>query len=104
RRRMRLRRGRARSALGAWWWTLRRFRRILRERRTARRGRRIDDHDLDELRARGALRGFVAEQVATDDRLRSLTDASRSAVSAASVGHRQPPFAVAAALAFPGIA
>src|SRR5262245_17840572 len=96
---MTLRRGRARSALGAWWWNLRRFRRILRERRTARRGRRIDDHDLDELRARGALRGFVAEQVATDDRLRSLTDASRSAVSAASVGTRQPLFALAAALA-----
>jgi len=95
-----LRRGTARSALGAWWWNLRRLGRVRRERRTARRDPRIDDRDLDELRARGAaLRGFVTEQVATDDRLRSFTDAGRSAVSAASVGTRQPLFALAAALA-----
>ena len=95
-----LRRGRVRSALGAWWWNLRRFRDVRRERRTARRRRRIDDRDLNDLRARGAqLRGVVAEHVATDDRLRSLTDASRSAVSAATVGARQPMSALAVAVA-----
>jgi GT2 family glycosyltransferase len=95
-----LHRGKPRSALGAWWWNLRRFGEIRRERRTARHRRRVDDRDLNELRAHGGqLRGVMAEHVATDDRLRSLTDASRSAVSAATVGARQPLFALAVALA-----
>ncbi|HYV59204.1 MAG TPA: glycosyltransferase, partial [Acidimicrobiia bacterium] len=95
-----LRRGRAHSALGAWWWNLRHFRDVRRERRATRGARRIDDRDLDELRARsGQLRTVVAEQVATDERLRSLGDAGRSAVSKASVGARQPLFALGVALA-----
>src|SRR4029450_7782091 len=50
-------------------------------------------------RARDArLRGLVAENVATDERLRSFTDASRSAVSTATVGARPPLFALAVAL------
>ncbi|HEY4402902.1 MAG TPA: glycosyltransferase family 2 protein, partial [Acidimicrobiia bacterium] len=95
-----LRRGRARSTLGAWWWNLRHFREIGRGRRRARRGRRIDDRDLRQLRARGTrMRGFVAEHVASDDRMRSIADASRSAVSAATESTRQPLFALAALLA-----
>ncbi|HKF92011.1 MAG TPA: glycosyltransferase family 2 protein [Acidimicrobiia bacterium] len=95
-----LRRGRVRSALGAWWWNLRHFRGIRRARRQARRDRRIDDRELHDLRARGArLRGFVAEHVATDDRVRSFADAGRSAVSAATERTRQPLFALAAVLA-----
>ena len=95
-----LRRGKTRSALGAWWWNLRRFREVRREGQRARRNRQVDDRDLDELRAHGTrLRGFVAENVATDERLRSFTDAGRSAVSAATVGARQPLFALAAVLA-----
>src|SRR5215218_7849018 len=55
-----LRRGRVRSALGAWWWNLRHFRGIRRARRQARRDRRIDDRELHDLRARGArLRALV---------------------------------------------
>src|SRR5262245_60469930 len=95
-----LRRGRTHSALGAWWWNLRRFGEIRRERSAARRDRRIDDGDLDELRARSTrLRVVVAEQVATDDRLRSLGDAGRSAASAATTGARQPLFALLVGLA-----
>lgn len=95
-----LRRGRVRSSLGAWWWNLRHFREIRRARRQARRGRRVDDRDLRQLRARGAgLRGFVAEHVASDDRMRSIADASRSAVSVATERTRQPLFALAAVLA-----
>jgi GT2 family glycosyltransferase len=95
-----LRRGKTRSALGAWWWNLRRFREVRRERQSARRNRHVADRDLEALRAHGArLRGFVAETVATDERLRSFTDASRSAVSAATVGARQPLFALAVVLA-----
>ncbi len=95
-----LRRGRVRSALGAWWWSFRHFGEIRRDRRKARRGRRVEDRDLRELQVSGArMRGFVAQHVATDDRVRSLADASRSAVSAASVGARQPLFALAAVVA-----
>jgi GT2 family glycosyltransferase len=95
-----LRRGRVRSTLGAWWWNLRHFREIGRGRRRARQGRRIDDRDLRQLRARGTrMRGFVAEHVASDDRMRSIADASRSAVSAATESTRQPLFALAALLA-----
>jgi GT2 family glycosyltransferase len=95
-----LRRGRVRSALGAWWWNLRRFGRIRRARRQPRRDRRIDDRDLRPLRARGAhLRGFVAEHVATDDRVRSFADVGRSAVSAATERTRQPLFALVGVLA-----
>src|SRR5262245_39069214 len=95
-----LRRGRTHSALGAWWSNLHRFREIRRERSAARRDRRIDDGDLDELRARSTrLRVVVTEQVATDDRLRSLGDAGRSVVSAATTGARQPLFALLVGLA-----
>jgi GT2 family glycosyltransferase len=95
-----LRRGRVRSALGAWWWNLRHFREIRRGRRNARYDRRVDDRELRPLRARGtSMRGFVTEYVATDDRVRSLAEASRSAVSAAAHGIRQPLFALVAVLA-----
>jgi GT2 family glycosyltransferase len=95
-----LRRGRVRSTLGAWVWNLRHFREIRRERRQARPGRRIDDRDLRQLRARGTwMRGLVAEHVASDDRVRSIADASRSAVSAATERTRQPLIALATVLA-----
>jgi hypothetical protein len=94
-----LRRGRVRSALGAWWWNLRRFRQIRRARRQARRQRRVDDRDLRELQASGArLRGFVAQHVATDERVRSIADAGRSAVSTATERSRQPILALIAVL------
>ena len=94
------RRGRVRSALGGWWWNLRHLGGIRRARRRARRNRRVDDRDLRELHARGTrMSGFVTEHVATDDRVRSIADASRSAVSAATESTRQPLFALAAALA-----
>jgi GT2 family glycosyltransferase len=95
-----LRRGRVRSALGPWLWNLRRFGHIRRTRREARRDRRVDDRDLRGLQARGTrLRGFVAEHVATDDRVRSIADASRSAVSSATGGVGQWLFALVTVLA-----
>jgi GT2 family glycosyltransferase len=94
------RRGRVRSALGAWWWNLRHFGGVRRARRRTRRHRRVDDGDLRELQARSVrLRGLVTEHVATDDRMRSIADASRSAVAAATQSSRQPLFALTAALA-----
>jgi hypothetical protein len=95
------RRRRMRSSLGAWWWNFRHFGEIRRARRRARRERRVDDSDLHELQVRGArLRGFVAHHVATEERIRSLADASRSALSAATGGARQPLFALVTLLAF----
>ncbi len=95
-----LRGGRPRSALGAWWWNIRHFRSIRRARRQVRVDRHVDDRDLRELRARGVrLRGLVSEQVASDERVRSLADAGRSAVSTATVSARHPLTALAALLA-----
>jgi hypothetical protein len=45
------------------------------------------------------MRGFVAHHVATEERVRSLADAGRTAVDAASAGTRQPLFALVALLA-----
>src|SRR5262249_6615012 len=92
--------GRSRSTLGAWWWNLCRFGAIRRQRQTARRNRRVDDRDLYDLRAhRAPLGGFVTGQVTTDERVRSLAEAGRSAVSTATAGARQPLFALAVVLA-----
>lgn len=93
-------RRRTRSALGAWWWNLRRLREVREARLTARRGRRVDDRELRDLQVRGAgLAGFVTDRVTAEDRVRSLADASRSAVSAATTGPRQLLFALVVALA-----
>src|SRR6266542_4901328 len=48
------RRRRARSALGAWWWNLRRLREVRRAGRKPRRARRVDDRELRDLQVRGA--------------------------------------------------
>ncbi len=85
-------------ALGAWWWNLRHFGDLRRRRRRARRAKRIDDAELRELQVHsGRLTGFVAHRVATEDRVRSLSEAGRSAVATASIGARQP-LAIGAAL------
>ena len=93
------RRRRVRSALGAWWWNLRHFRSVRKSRRKARRDRRVDDGELRRLQVRGTrMRGFVSHHFATEERVRSLADAGRTAVGAASAGARQPLFALVAAL------
>jgi GT2 family glycosyltransferase len=93
------RRRRARSAVGAWWWNLRRLREVRRAGRDARRVRRVDDRELRDLQVRGAVaRGFVSDRAATEDRVRSLADAGRSAISAATTGSRQPLFALVVVL------
>jgi GT2 family glycosyltransferase len=94
------RRRRVRSALGAWLWNVGHFRSVRKGRRKARRDRRVDDRELRELQVHGArMRGFVSHHVATEERVRSLADASRTAVTAASAGARQPLFALVAVLA-----
>lgn len=94
------RRRRGRSALGAWFWNLLHFRRLRKSRRAARRNRRVDDRELRKLQVRGPrVRGFVSHHVATEERVRSLADAGRTAVGAASARTRQPLFALVAVLA-----
>jgi GT2 family glycosyltransferase len=86
------RRGRARAALGAWWWNLRHLGTVRRSRSRAQKLRRIHDGELRELQVRGSaqLRDYLAHHLHTEERLRSLTEAGRSAVDAASSGARQP--------------
>lgn len=85
------RRGARGNALGAWWWNFRHLGELRQRRRKARRAKRIDDAELHELQVRGGwLTGFVTHHVATEDRVRSITDASRSAVETATTGARQP--------------
>lgn len=86
------RRGRARAAVGAWWWNLRRLGAVRRRRRRVQSRRRIHDRELRELQVRGSaqVRSYLAHHLHTEDRLRSLTDAGRSAVDAASTSAREP--------------
>ncbi|MGQ0805458.1 MAG: glycosyltransferase [Actinomycetota bacterium] len=86
------RRGRARAALGAWWWNLRHLGDVRRSRGRAQKLRRIHDGELRELQVRGSaqLRDYLSHHLHTEERLQSLTEAGRSAVDAASTGARQP--------------
>jgi Glycosyltransferase like family 2 len=94
------RRDDTRSALGAWRWNFQRIGAVRRARRKARARRRVDDRGLRDLQVRATqVRGFVSHHVATEDRVRSVADAARSAIRSAAAGVRQPVFALAAVLA-----
>ncbi|HUF84232.1 MAG TPA: glycosyltransferase family 2 protein, partial [Acidimicrobiia bacterium] len=86
------RRGRARAALGGWWWNLRHLGEVRRSRRRAQKLRRIHDGELRELQVRGSaqVRDYLSQHLHTEERLLSLTEAGRSAAAAASTGARQP--------------
>ena len=86
------RRGQARAALGGWWWNLRHLGDVRRSRRRAQELRRVHDRELRELQVRGSaqVRDYLSHHLHTEGRLRSLTEAGRSAVDAASTGTRQP--------------
>ncbi|MGH9032789.1 MAG: glycosyltransferase family 2 protein, partial [Acidimicrobiia bacterium] len=86
------RRGRARAALGGWWSNLRRFGAVRRRRRKVQARRRIHDSELRELQVRGSaqLRSYLSHHLHTDERLRTLGEAGRTAVDVASTGARQP--------------
>ena len=95
------RRGRGRAALGAWWWNLRHFGAMRQARRRAQARRRIHDGELRELQVGGSAlaRAFLADRLHTEDRIRSLGEAGRHAMSAATAGARQPVALAAAVLA-----
>jgi GT2 family glycosyltransferase len=86
------RRGRARAVLGAWWWNLRHLGEIRRNRRRVQSLRRIHDSELREFQVRGSaqVRSYVAHQLHTEERLHSISEASRSAFGTASTTARQP--------------
>jgi GT2 family glycosyltransferase len=86
------RRGRARAALGAWWSNLRRFGTVRRRRRKVQARRRIHDSELREFQVRGSaqLRSYLSHHLHTEERLRTLGEAGRTAVDVASTGARQP--------------
>ena len=86
------RRGRARAALGAWWSNLRNFGTVRRRRRKVQARRRIHDSELRELQVRGSaqLRSYLSHHLHTEERLRTIGEAGRTAVDVASTGARQP--------------
>ncbi len=90
---------RARAAIGSWYSNLLHVRNLRPSRSRAQRLRRVHDSDLRELQVSSTTRlsAFLAQHLQTDTRLRSLGDASRSAVDSVSDGVRTP-----AAIAFLG--
>lgn len=93
------RRGRARAVLGAWWWNLRHLGEVRRRRKRTQALRRVPDGDLRPLQLPGSaqIRSYLAVHLHTEERFRSISDAGRSALDAATGSTRQP-VAVAAAL------
>jgi GT2 family glycosyltransferase len=79
-------------ALGAWWWSIRRFGAIRRARRRVQARRRVPDSELHDLQVgvNTRLRAWLSTHVHADDRLREFSDASRSWTGAAVAGLRQP--------------
>ncbi len=90
---------RARAAIGSWFSNVLHFRRLRDSRRRAQRLRRVHDSELHELQVSSTARFgvFLGHHLHTDTRLRTLGDASRSAVDSVSDGVRTP-----AAIAFLG--
>ncbi|HEU5306609.1 MAG TPA: glycosyltransferase family 2 protein, partial [Acidimicrobiia bacterium] len=90
---------RARAAIGSWYSNLFHVRRTRASRARAQALRTVPDSDLRELQVSSTARlsAFLAHHLHTDTRLRSIGDASRSAVDSVSDGMRTP-----AAIAFLG--
>lgn len=90
---------RARAAIGSWFSNLLHVRRLRASRRRAQALRTVHDSELRELQVSSTARlgAFFAHHLHTDTRLRTLGDASRSAVDSVSDGIRTP-----AAIAFLG--
>jgi GT2 family glycosyltransferase len=90
---------RAGAAIGAWFSNLFHVHRLRDSRRRAQSLRTVHDSELRELQVSSTARmgAFVAHHAHTDSRLRSIGDASRSAVDSVSDGMRTP-----AAIAFMG--
>lgn len=88
---------RARAAIGSWFSNLVQLRRLRASRRRAQSLRTVHDSELRELQVSttSRLNAFLAHHLHTDTRLRSLGDASRTAVDSVSDGIRTP-----AAIAF----
>jgi GT2 family glycosyltransferase len=90
---------RARAAIGSWFSNLLHVRSLRASRRRAQARRTVHDSELRELQVSSTARlgAFFTHHLHTDQRLRTLGDASRSAVDSVSDGMRTP-----AAVAFLG--
>jgi len=90
---------RARAAIGSWFSNLLHVRALRASRRRAQSHRRVHDSELRELQVSSTARlgAFLTHHLHTDVRLRTLGDASRTAVDSVSDGVRTP-----AAVAFLG--
>ena len=90
---------RARAAIGSWYSNLFHVRQLRASRKRAQALRTVHDSELRELQVSSTARlgAFLAHHLHTDTRLRTIGDASRSAVDSVSDGMRTP-----AAIAFLG--
>ena len=90
---------RARAAVGSWFSNLLHVRRLRASRKRAQALRTVHDSELRELQVSSTARlgAFFAHHLHTDTRLRTIGDASRTAVDSMSDGMRTP-----AAIAFLG--
>lgn len=93
---------RARALIGAWAWNLRNFGDVRRARHQAQSLRRVPDVDLRFLQVRGSarVRGYVVGSLQAPDRMRSLSERSRTAADSASSRVRAPASIAALVFAF----
>ncbi len=96
------RRDRASALIGAWTWNLRNLRELRKSRRAAQALRRVPDVDLRSLQVRGSARvsGYLVGSLRAEDRMRSLSERSRSAAGNASTRLRGPAAIAALVFAF----
>ncbi|MGH9026086.1 MAG: glycosyltransferase family 2 protein, partial [Acidimicrobiia bacterium] len=79
-------------ALGAWWWNFRRLGALRRARRRVQVRRRVPDSELRDLQVGigTRLRAWLTTHVHAEDRLRGLSDTSRTWTDATVASLRQP--------------
>lgn len=93
---------RAREAVGAWTWNLRRMRSVWGRRKALKPWRRVPDRDLRRLQVRGSalLRGFYRRRAGqmTDDRISTVTRSGRQFARSLSRGPRRTALVVTAGM------
>lgn len=90
------RRGRARTVLGGWAWNVRHLSDVRAARRRAQAMRTVPDSELRGLQVRGSarVRSYVVGSLRAEDRIRALSERSRSMADTASAGVRTPQVAL----------
>jgi len=95
---------RARAVLGGWAWNVRHLSELRTARRRAQAMRTVSDSELRGLQVRGSarLRSYLVGSLRAEDRIRALSERSRTMADTASAGVRTPQ--VLLVLAFVAVA